>query len=275
LSEPVDGMEVRLAIPSVINLAQVTVYPVETVGTLQTLWQARTVLRISPGQTRLVSAPFRDENGERVGAVDVVEPVATTDYTVNERADGSGFDYTNSPHFSLDTSIEATRAIFTIENTATGPLFVTLLKIRGKPIRVWDPITVEDSDSTSQAAYEVRAAVLDLPMQADEVFGQAYAEYLVGRFKNPFLAVDRVVIRGRETVGNVNVFSLELMDKVVLNERQAGAHMLQHWIRGVEYDITGRTFAVTLHLERADDREYWLLGRAGYGELGTATRLGF
>jgi hypothetical protein len=275
MSEPVDRMDVRLAVPSVINLARVTVYPVETVGTLMTLWQARTVLRIAPGQTRVVIAPFRDENGERVAAVDVAEPVATTDYTVNDMADGSGFNYTSSPHFSLDTSIEATRAIFTLENTATGPLFVTLLRIRGKPIRVWDPITVEESDSTSQAAYEVRAAVLDLPMQADEVFGQSYAEYLVGRFKDPFLAVDQVVIRGQETVGNVNVFSLELMDKVVVNEAQSGADMLQHWIRGVEYDITGRTFEVTLYLERADDRQYWLLGQQGYGELGVSTRLGF
>jgi hypothetical protein len=275
MSDPVDQMTIKLAVPSVINLAQVTVYPVETVGTLMTLWQARSVLRIAPGQTRIVIAPFRDENGERVAAVEVVEPVAATDYTVNDQPNGSGFDYTSDPAFSLETSIEATRAIFTIENTATGPLFVTLLKIRGKPIRVWDPITVEESDSSSQATYEVRAAVLDLPMQADEVFAQSYADYLVGRFKDPFLAVDRVVVRSRETVGNVNVFSLELMDKIVVNEGQSGADMLQHWIRGVEYEITGQVFEVTLYLERADDRQYWLLDEPGYGGLGTGTRLGF
>ena len=275
MSDPVQHMSVNLAVAPVINLAQVTVYPVETVGALMTIWEARSVLKITPGQTRIVIAPFRDENGERVAAVDVVEPVATTDYTVNELPDGTGFNYTNSPCFSLDTVIEATRAIFTIENTAIGPLYVTALKIRGKPIRVWDSITVEESDSASQTAYEVRVALLDLPMQADEIFAQSYAEYLIGRFKDPFLAVDQVMIRSRETVGNVNVFSLNLMDKVVINETQSGADMLQHWIRGVEYDLTEQTFSVTLTLERADDRQYWLLGKTGYGELGTAARLGF
>ncbi len=268
-------LSVRMSTATIINLAQVTVYPVETVSSVMTLWQARSVMKLAPGQTRVVIALFRDENGERVGAVDVVEPVATTDYTVNDDPSGGGFDYTSSPSFSLTTTIEATRAILTLENTAMGPLYVTSLKIRGKAIRVWDPIMVEEGDSTSQTAYEVRAAVLDLPMQADEVFAQSYAEYLVRRFKDPFLALDQVVIRSQEMVGNVNVFSLEMMNKVVINENQSGADMLQHWIRGVEYDITGQTFEVRLYLERADDRQYWQLGRLGYGELGTAARLGF
>jgi hypothetical protein len=275
MSEPVDGLTVTMAVAPVINLAQVTVYPVETLGAVQDIWQARSTLRIAPGQTRVVYAPFRDENGERVGAVDVIEPVATTDYLVNELSDGSGFNYTNSPSFSLATEIEATRAKFTISSTATGPLYVTLLKIRGKPIRVWDPIVVEESDSASQAAYEVRAAALDLPMQDDPVFAQSYAEYLIGRFKDPFLLADQVLVRAREKVGNVNVFSLDLMDKVIVNETQSGATMLQHWIRGVEYDLTAQTFTVILRLERADERQYWLLGKQGYGELGAATRLGF
>lgn len=278
MSDSVDRLDVDLAIMSVINLARIIVYPVETVGAVMTLWEAHSALRIAPGQTRVVTAAFRDENGERVAAVDVVEPVATTDFTVNEFADGSGVDYTSSPRFSLDTVIEATRAIFTMENTAIGPLFVTMLQIRGKPIRVWDAIEVEESDSTSQADYEVRAVVLDLPMQSDEVFAQSYAEYLIGRFKEPFLQADDLVVRSRLLIGmlnSVNVFQLELMDKIVVDEQQSGADMLQHWIRGVEYEITGQTYQATLYLERADDRVYWLLGKANFGELGSVTRLAF
>ncbi len=273
-SVPVQSLGIGISVATVVNLAQVTVYPVETVGSLADLWKARTVLKVEPGQTRIVMGLFRDANGERVGAVGVVAPVATTDYLVNDDPGGTGFNYTSSPSFSLSTTIEATRAIFTLVNSATGPLYVTLLKIRGKPIRVWDSITVEESDSTSQAAYEVRAVSLDLPMQADEVLAQSYAEYLMTRFKDPFLAADGAVIR-EESLGGVDVFSLGLMNKILVNEPESGAENLQHWIRGVEYDLAAQNFSVTLHLERADDRQYWQLGRLGFGELGTATRLGF
>ena len=271
----IDHMIVTLDVNTVINAAQVTVYPVETVGAATTLWIARTVLHLAPGSTRVVIAPFRDDNGERVGAVDVITPAATTDYLVNDVADGSGFNYTHSPSFSISVEIEATRARITLTNTATGPLYVTKLQIRGKPIRVWDPVTVEQADSASQSAYEVRAAALDLPMQADPVFAQSYAEYLVSRFKEPFVCADQAVIRGRDITGHVNVFSLDLMDKVIVNDPASGADMLQHWIRGVDYDITTTTFTVSLALERADDRQYWLLGRVGYGHLDHTTRLGF
>jgi hypothetical protein len=83
------------------------------------------------------------------------------------------------------------------------------------------------------------------------------------------------VIQGRDIIGNVNVFALDLMDKVIVNDPASGAAMLQHWIRGVEYDITTTSFTVSLALERADDRQYWLLGRVGYGHLDQTARLGF
>jgi hypothetical protein len=275
VAEPVDGMQVVMGVDSIINQVQMMVYPVETVGTAMTLWKAQSVLRIAPGSTRVITASFRDEDGERVGAVEVVEPVANTDYTVNEFPDGTGFDYTSSPSWDMDTTIEATRAIFTISSTALGPLYFTLLKIRGKPIRVWDPIVIEEVANASQTAYEKRAVVLDLAMQPDSEFAESYVDYLLGRFKNPFLRVDQVTVRDRDTIGGVNVFSLELMDKVVCHDTETGVSMVQHRVRGVEYDLTAKSYRVDLYLERSDDTQYWLLGKAGYSELGTTTRLGF
>lgn len=275
MTTPLEDLTIVLDVNGVTNLAQVTVYPVETVGSVQVLWTARTVLRLAPGQTRVVYAPFRDENGERVGAVDVVTPVADTDYTVSEFSDGSGVDYTTAPSFSIGVAVEATRAKITLGNTAIGPLYMTLLQVRGKPLRTYDPVTVEQSDAASQAAYDTRALALDLPMQADPVFALSYAQYLVGRFKSPALSADRLTMRDRDVIGAVNVFGLDLLDKVVINEAASGADGLQHWIRAIGYDLSPGGFAVTLHLERADDRQYWLLGRPGYGALDSETRLGF
>jgi len=271
---PLDALDVALDAEGVINHAQVTVYPVETVGSPQVLWTARAVLRVAPGQTRTIYAPFHDENGVRAGALDVVEPVAVTDYAVNDRADGSGFDYTNSPHFALSAEIEATRAAITLTNTAIGPLYVTRLHVRGKPIRVHDPITLDVGDAISQADYEGRALALDLPMQPDPVFGQAYAEYLVGRYKTPALAAVRLRVRDRARIGGVGVFGVGLMDKVIVSDAASGLSAAAHWVYAVEYELAAGGFTVTLFLERADERRYALLDRTGYAELGSTTRLG-
>ncbi|MCD4686110.1 MAG: hypothetical protein K8S97_09260 [Anaerolineae bacterium] len=275
MTEPLNDLTIRLDMTQLVNLVQITVYPVETTGSLAVLWTARTVLRIAPGQTRVIYAPFRDDNGDRVAAVDVPNLVASTDYTVNDQSDGNGFDYTTSSHFDISMTVEATRAKITLQNTATGPLYVTTLQVRGKPIRTYDPITIEIEDTTSQTTYEKRTRSLDLTMQSDPVFAQAYGEYLIGRFAAPVLRAERVRIVGVAVLGTVNVFSLDLMDKVIINDPHTGADALAHWISAIEYDLQGSTFSVTLHLERAGERAYWLLGKEDYGELDTATRLGF
>jgi hypothetical protein len=274
-TSPLEDLEVVLGVDRVVNLAEITVYPVETVGAAQVIWTARTVLRLAPGQTRVIHAPFRDDNGERCGAVEVIAPVATTDYLVNDQPGGTGFNYTNSPHFGISNSIEATRATITLSNTAIGPLYVTKLQVRGKPIRVYDPITIEEEDAGSQDLYEKRALALDLWMMPDPVFGQAYAEYLVGRYKAPALAAARLGVRDRDVIAGVNIFSLDLMDKVLASDPATGLSEAAHWIRAVEYDLQPGGYAVTLHLERADDRKYCLLDREEFAELGTNSRLGF
>jgi hypothetical protein len=275
MSTPLDDLTLRLSVDEVINRAQITVYPVETVGAEQVLWQAQTVLRLAPGQTRVVYAPFRDEHGARCGAFELIAPAPEVDYAINERADASGFDYTHSPSFSLIAEAEATRARLTLTSTAIGPLYVTALRVRGKPLLAYDPVTVEVSDTASQSAYERRALALDLPLQGDPGFAQSYAEYLVGRHAAPALAADALAVRDRDTLNGVNVFALELLDKLTITDPASGASGLGHWLRAVEYDLGAGGFHVTLRLERADDRQYWLLGKAGYGALDSTARLGF
>ncbi|NDJ77547.1 MAG: hypothetical protein GYB65_14945 [Chloroflexi bacterium] len=267
-----DDLHIGLDVNSVINRAQVTVYPVETVGAPQEVWRARTVLRLAPGQQRVVYANFHDDNTERCAAVDVSAPEPYTDYTVNEYSDGSGFDYTDKPAFDLSAEIEATRAAITLTNTAIGPLYVTLLRVRGRPIRTYDPITLEGSDITSQYAYEVRGRAYNLPMQPDPVFGEALANYFVVRHKEPQLAAERLQLADRVQLAGVDVFSLELLDRIAIADSQSGLSAV-HLVRAVAYEIDGRGFRVTFELERADDTAYWLLESDDFGHLGETTHL--
>jgi len=270
-SNVVDELPVVIDMSQLCNRAMVVCYPVETVGALQVIWTNRLPIRLGPGQTRIFYTPFNDDNGVRCGAVDVVAPVATTDYLVNDQPDGSGYNYTTSPHFAIATSIEAARAKITVSNTASGPLYMTLLQVRGKPLRVFDPVVVVDNDTTSQAKYEKRSVTLDLPMLADDQFAAIYAGYLTWRFANPALAAEQLLVRGLDTLGSANVFSIKLLDRLTITDVQSGLSAVKHLVRGIEYDLKPGTWSVLYHLEQADPNKYYLAGVTGYDEVGSSS----
>lgn len=271
--DPINALSVSLDVNRVINLAQVTLYPVETAGAVQVIWTAQTTITVPPGATRTIYGNFRDDNGERVGATEVVTPAASTDYIYTYH----DIDVTASGKLTVTATIEATRVKWVLENTTTwADLELTTLQIRGKPIRVYDPITIEAEDSTSQTEYEVRAQRLDLAMQDNLELAQSYTEYLIGRFSEPILVGDSFVIQDRPVVEDVNVFSLDLFSKVLVSDDETGMRAAGHFVRAVEYDIgRGGTFTATFHLERADDSIYCFLDKTGYCELDTGVKVGF
>lgn len=68
-----------------------------------------------------------------VGAIGAIEPIASTDYTANDAADGTGADVTS--HVTVDSLI-ATSKGFAIQftSTATSVVYLTALQIRGYAI---------------------------------------------------------------------------------------------------------------------------------------------
>lgn len=270
-----DTLDTALDVARVINAAQVVTYPVDTLAAESVLWSASGVLRIAPGETRTLWAPFRDERGVRCAAVDVVTPVPFTDFRVTEFRDGSGVDYTTGSAFSLSMALEATRAQLTLRNAAIGALYVQLLRLRGKPVIEHAPVIGQAVDAASQTIYQKRAVVFDLPMQADAAFGQGLAEYTVCRYSAPIVTARRVEFEDRDVVAGVNLYGLELMDQVSISDPGSGLLSARHRITAIEYEAGAAGRRVRLWLERCDDRTYWRLGRPSFSELGRQTRLGF
>lgn len=270
-----DRLETAADAGRVANRVQVVTYPVETIGAERELWVASGVMRVAPGETREVWAVFHDATGERCAGVDVVAPVAWVDYRVSEFRDGSGVDYTVDAAFSLEFEAEATRAKVRMTNRATGALYVQYLKVRGKPVVDYAPVVSEAADAGSAAEYGWQREVFDLPMMASAEFGQALADYTVKRRGAAVVEARRVEFTDRDEVEGVNLYSLEVMDQAAVTDAESGLEGARHWITAVEYEVSGGKRKVTLEMTRSDDRTYWRLGVAGFGELGTGTRLGF
>lgn len=138
----------------------------------------------------VVRLPFADDDTGRVtGAKDVLTPVAGTDYTVNDRQDGQGFDYTSSGRIIVSVAVLSNAVEVSFRNTAQGPLYVIGLEVRGKAIVSYNPVDVRREDATSITNYGRRDLSIKFPLLSDGVVADSFADYLLGAYKDPVFRI--------------------------------------------------------------------------------------
>jgi hypothetical protein len=241
-----------------------------TVGSVMTLWSLRDAnVYIAPGDNVEVWAEYKDANGSSCAGSNVVGPVVTTDYTANTVAGGSGTDMTAS--MTVTAWIYATWTKLVIANThATTGLYITLLQVRGKPISQ-TPTPIIAEDTASQATYGKRALPLDVPWQQSVAVATDLATTLKTFYKDPMTSV---TVR----LDNVLPASLayELCDRTTLTipEYTINQVMRVHALT-IRTGVTMQDVKAEVSFGPADTTTYWLLGEAGYSELGDTTRLGY
>jgi len=121
-------------------------------------------------------------NGKSVPATAVTSPIATTDYTANDNADGSGTNRTGN--FTFATTPFSTSAKLIPTNSGSSA-YITLLKLRANIIVTDEYTYAEYEDSDSISAYGERQIVINTDWLQDLNAANEYAQVLVGRFQNP------------------------------------------------------------------------------------------
>jgi hypothetical protein len=266
----------------VYNEVNVQVMPRAYVGTTGILSQANTIMRIPPVDAagnpgkRTVTLHFRDSAVNPCGGTNLVLPlVASTDYLVNDRPDGTGFDYSTSAAFAFgNIEVRGAEIIIPTLNYATGPLYVTRLQVRGQPITTYDPMIFTQVSASNQARDLKLPLTLPLPLSNDENYGQSLSLYLLDRYKDAFTSLREVVIRDQDTLGSTSVWAVGLFDVADVSDAQMSVSGLKAFVTRIEGEIEASDFTLRWHCFRADDHKYWNLGVEGYGELGTNTFLG-
>ena len=129
---------------------------------------------------------------------------------------------------------------------------------------------VEANDATSQATYRKRTLKIDQPWRDDVEAMQQIADLLVTRYGSP-QPVPTVLLDNVFPTGLL----LDLGDKLSLT---AASYSINAVFRvGALTLFTGvsmQDLKTTLFLEPVSDQTYWLLGEAGYSELGDTTWVG-
>lgn len=214
--------------------------------------------------------------GVRIAAATVIAPVAGTDYTVNEKADGSGVNYTNSPYFTIGVQERGDGVELTFRNTAIGPLYITFLQVRGTPLVQYDPEEVVARDTLSRSLYGLRSLTYPAPLLNNVSVGHAIAKYMLRHRKDPRSHLKALKLRNATTTLNGIIVNRTIGDVVRVSETQTALADKEYFIVGEShrFSAVGKLHEATWTLEPKADFQGWLLGVANYSELGVATTLG-
>lgn len=138
--------------------------------------------------------------------------------------------------------------------------------------------TYRASDSASQAKYRKRSDSVTVIL-SNPAEGQDLANYLLATYKLPVTRVKRVVLEPQMDDSLwPHALGREIGDKVTIEIFPPGGGspiVISSHIEGIEHRYTVGRWTTTWHLSNASQTTYWVLGVAGYSELGQTTRLGF
>ena len=254
---------------AIYNGVDVTAYPI-AISDAAVLWSLKDRgIYLAPGESVTLWAPYADEHAQACAADDVVTPVvATTDYTANLFADGTGDDLTSS--LSVTTTSYSSRAKLLCSNAGAIGLYITHLQVRGKAI-TQTAAQVRAEDATSQATYGRRWLSIDVPWQQSVASARDLATALVAQFAAP---LPPATVRMEHVLPDLLGF--ELVDRVRLVVDSYGIDQTMHVVQiNLESGRTMQELIGTLYLEPAETQVSWLLGVSGSGELGVTTWVGY
>ncbi len=200
--------------------------------------------------------------------------VATTDYTANDAADGSGTDRTSS--ISIATVKKSQSVKITVTNGHSGTVYLTKLQARGNQLSAKDKVSVGAEDSTSQATYGKRTFPHPGSFMPDTQEIQDWADFHVSVWKDPVPLLRLTFAANRSTAALTDCYSRELSDLVTVeadNNAGLGIDTL-FFVEAVSHQIKSmyeHQYQLTLS-EAAGYSGFFIVGTSS---LGASTRLAY
>ena len=271
-------MTASRSIKELLNRINVTIYPREVDASattvLYTLSNPNTT--VLAGGTITIDAAYTDPNEKisRVGGTEMVIPVATTDYTMNTLADGSGTNLTAS--FTVTPVFGANSAKLTIVNNhATSTGFITLLRLRGKGIYTYDPTISTSQDIDSQYLYGINTLSYTMLYEDTLTVGQEAADYLKSIYKSPLTYLKDITFEANNS-STFMVYALarEISDRITIAETVTGLNT-DYFINSITLEIGANNQIQATWGLAPGIGSMWLLGTVGLSEVGSTTFLGF
>ena len=275
LNDTMEGMTISRKRSGITNNAIVTMQTPIPGTANEVIYTLPIEKTISAGQSWTFTAQHRDpDGGARITASNVVSPSASTDFSFSS-VSGSGEDF--NAYLSVAISKGADRTELTLTNThPTRTGYLWFFQLRGIVLRLRDPIEIATTDATSITAYGEKTLRYSGSYQSNENTAKSISEFIIYKYKDPRTEIANVSFTGNKNAtlmaGAVN---LDLGDMITTVETQTGINSDRIIINKSVTIIGGQLWRVELLTSFSKDDAYWLLGTAGFSELGQTTTLGF
>lgn len=280
-------MDVSFDVADLFNVVRVSVTPRDVDDTAVVLYQLQGTQTLGAGQTVVIEGRYGDpsQRSAKVGGIEMVAPVATTDYLLNANADGLGVNLTASLVVSAELGASATR--FTLTNTGTTFGYITLLQVRGKGLYAFEPITAEVTKDSSIALNGRRLVEFTMPYQSDLNVAQSVGAILLYIQSEVLPIVRRLSLWATQNTTLIaQMLAREVGDRIGVVETVTGvtttvvgfpSDSRGFFIQSVALEVSsGGKMKCDWELAPSSSTGgFWLLGTSGRSELGDTTRLGF
>ena len=168
-----------------------TVSPVANV----VVYDQANVIEFAAGETKMLMGSYRDPvTGDAIGATELQPQVVGTDIIANTAADGSGSNVSSSIGVVIEAGQSGVR--FDVTNGTGAPAFLTTLRLIGKGIYDHGATVAEATDAASISAHGEHALDYDMPYQVRQDVGQAAADYILAKYKDPLAQAHSLTVIG-------------------------------------------------------------------------------
>lgn len=232
---------------------------------------------VQAGQSREVLVRYADESGARISSTSVITPQSGTDYTANSAEDGGGDDHTAEVSVALEALAQAARLTFT--SKADVDVYVQAgATVRGQnKLTDFGQVEVSYQDDDSVAAYGRRAEVVNARLLEQSSVAESLARWVVVQLKDARGEARRGSFRPRRSEALLTAgLGHTVGERLALAETQTGLSA-EFFVVGERHRLRGGglDYTVTWTLEPAGTQAFWILGKAGFSEIGQTTTVGY
>jgi hypothetical protein len=261
----------------VYNRVKIEVNPREIDTSASVLFTLQSVPLVPVSGSTIIEGRYTDpvQRGTlRIGGTSMIATASDTDYKMWSASDATGTDLT--ANLSVTTCYGGNTVRYEISNDGNTSGYITLLQARGKAVAVREPSISDKKNEASIAAYGESVLRLNMPYQEDALVADDVAAATLLAWKDPVSIGKRVSF-----IGNVSddLMSYGLLyepgDKIRISEEVTGIDA-DYFINGVTLKIDkDNILTYTWLLTPAERQAYWILGTAGFSEVGTTTTIGY
>jgi hypothetical protein len=220
------------------NLITVSVYPrTRDAAATSVLWTNQSELTLAAGASTTITGSYRNPTGGGSACgVDMVPPVATTDYTMFTATNGGGSNVT--ANLTVSAVFKANKVTLTLTNTTGANGYINKLQVRGRGIYKYDASSQISQDATSIAAYGKNPLKVNMSYNVDPVSAKTISDKLLLFYKDLGSTVSEVYFhanRSRELMWAFLAFEPGTRINIVETLSAVNAN---YFINGITYTIS-------------------------------------